>query len=712
MTLPIIADRYFAAAPDNLLGDKLWSRFEASQTAHTPRAARWWAALQHYYGDETEAGQTWAMSRRGEAGELAAIRINRARRGSKARQQLILSGRVAFRARCRTQDADAAQAQLISQTWLEHDFRENGMEQLWRQGVEYSEVFSEAYSFTEFDRTRGSDVQLADRVAKDGVPRTTLLPPWLVSSDNSVTSPADRSWWFVNLSRPKPDLTMLYRKVRRGAEWLTGEAAERAIWDAKPLVTPDRYGDDLDESAADNAEVIVFIHHPTIRFPLGRFVRMLGPDCVLEDRPLIGKHGDYDETSLPLQRLAADEMAGTPHAWSTFFDVMATQELLDGIDTGAATTVTGFATPLYAIERGGDEKSEKLALGMRTWRMGPMGKKPELIERPEVPESLLRYREELGTDMDKAFSVNSDSTGQTDSKEKNAQAEALRASMSLQQVSTQSSDSRTWLRKTMECRLKTLRKNAQGERLLRAVGESQRHLVETSRFFTARQLEPLDSVELEESNPLEDTPQGRQAMLDYLGEHGLIKSQEDVEAVMRTGKLAKATNAIRDENMLIDAENEMIQRGEMPMVYPSQNGVLHMRQHMCTTLSVAALRNDKVLQTHDAHEREHWFVHFGVDRDTDPLYFPRMQFIKGLGPDPMAPVAPPAARTGTPAPQPGEPSGTQPPAQGETTPTQPSQPGTPSPVQPQGGQPPVEMPTNPLTKAPFQPTAAGQGLPQ
>jgi len=202
--------------------------------------------------------------------------------------------------------------------------------------------------------------------------------------------------------------------------------------------------------------------------------------------------------------------------------------------------VTSFATPLYAIEKNIDEKPEKLVLGMRPWRIAPGGKKPELVERPEVPESLMQAREAFQADMDKTFAVNDDATGQTDSKEKNAQAEALRASMAVQQVSSQAAEARVFLRRIMECRLKTLRKNAQGERVLRAVGESQRHLLEGSRFFTAAKLEPLDTVELEDSNPLEDTPQGRQALLDYYGERGLIKSQEDVESVMRTGRLTKA----------------------------------------------------------------------------------------------------------------------------------------------------------------------------
>jgi hypothetical protein len=719
----LIQERYFAAAPPRELGEKLWNRFEAAQLEQTPRAARWFAAYAHAYGDETEAGRTWGMSRRGEAGELAAVRINRVRRASKARQQLILSGRVAFRARCKTQDSDAELAQLISQTWLEHDFKENGMEQLWRQGVEYSEFFAEAYAFTEYDWTRGEDVQTPHGIRRDGGARTTLVPPWLVSTDNSVASPKDRNWWFVCTSRPKADLTMLYPRIRRGSDMVEGDLAELAIYDAKPFMVNNRlawYGQrtDLDRSLEDNAEVVTFIHYPTLRFPLGRFVRLLGPDCVLEDRPLIGDHGDYDETALPLHRLSADEMAGTPHAWTTFYDALANQELLDGIDTSAATIVTGFGTPMYAIEKNSGEKPEKLVLGMRPWLVAPGGKTPELIQRPEIASSMMEYRETLSQDIDKTFAINDDATGQTNSSDKNAQAEALRASMAVQQVSAQSGEARGFLRRIMECRLKTTRKNMQGERLLKAVGEAERHMLEGSRFFTAAKLEPLDNVELEEANPLEDTVQGRQAMLDFYGQRNLIKSQEDVESVMRTGRLAKALDPIRSENMLVESENEMLARGEAPMAYPTQNDVLHMRQHACVTMSVAALKNPKVLQAYDAHDREHWLNRFGCDRDSDPLYRPRYEFVMGRGPEPQAQIPPPAMVHGmVPPQQPGAPQMGQPqplpngpglPQPMSPKPIQGGMPGgqAPAPTQPAGAEKPVNLPKNPLTKQQFSPGQA------
>lgn len=697
-------DHYFAAAPDGELGDKLWSKFDANQRDVTNRAARWNAAFLHYIGDETEAGRTWGAVRRGDKGELAAIRINRARRNSKARQALIASGRVVWKPKSTTSDAEAEMATLVASTWLEHDYKVAGIEELWKQWIEYSEVFGDAYTFTEWDWTRGSPCQTPHGTMRDGDLRTTLLPPWLVVADNGVPSAKDRNWHFVITSRPKADLVMLHTKIRRGIHWAEGEEAERVIWDARADVfqpLTDRYGEDH----SDQAEVLTFIHQPTLLMPLGLIVRMLGADCILEQKPLIGAGGDYDDLGpSPIIRLSADEIPGTPYAWAPFFNVLANQEMLDGIDTVASTIVTGYGNPVYALPHGAGEKPEKLAVGNRIWRMGSGDKAPTLIERPEISETLLKYREALADDMVQDFAINDSALGQLPESERNAQAEALAASMAVQQVAPQAAAARRALMSLGELRLKTLRKNMKGERLLKAVGESRRHLLEGTKFFTARQIEPLETVELEEGNPAEDSPQGRQALLDFLGEHGLIKSGEDVVSVITTGRLAPVLDPVRDENMLIEAENEMIQRGEVPMVFPTQNDVLHYRKHACTTFSVSALRNPSLLKAQTEHNDAHYAQRYGIPPQADPMFHARHEFLMGLSPQdaPAQPMPPGGGMPGA-TPQPGAPSQTQPPSSGEQAQTP-----APSPVQPDAtAAPQVKAPnetTNPLNGAPFSPT--------
>jgi len=114
-----------------------------------------------------------------------------------------------------------------------------------------------------------------------------------------------------------------------------------------------------------------------------------------------------------------------------------------------------------------------------------------------------------------------------------------------------------------------------------------------------------------------------------------------------------------------------------------------------------------VLAAQSQHDKAHWLQRFGCDRDTDPLFRARLEFIAGRGPEPVAPIPPPAMVGGTQPPMPGQQTPTPAPQPGAGAATPPPQPGqgnaTPAP-QPKNGEAPVRLPQNPLTHSEFQPT--------
>ncbi len=661
----LLRDKYFAARPDLYLGESLWSKFEhLSQRLH-PMGDLWEASYSHYYGDDSMAGRTWGMTRRGEQGSLAAIRINRARRNSKSRQALIMAGVIRPKARAANNDAESAYARDLAELILDYDFKAGGLEQLWQQWVEQTEVFGDAYTFTRWVPWKGPQVGVANgRIVYGGDLETTLVPPWLHEFDESYPTADASPWRFVRTYEPKTELVMNYTRLLDGRE---GDQVADAIWDARGDARLERMSR-VAAAAHDTACVINFVHDPCSVLPLGLFVRMLDGDIVLERRPLIGAGGDYDETTpRPVIRLSADEMADTPHAWAPFWNVLAAQELSDSLLTSHATLVTSYTDPIYAVGANTANDPAKLSSGPgRRWTQGVGDPIPTLLERPEVKESAMKFDEMIAGEMEQDMSINSAVTGQSDGKEKNAQYEALRASQAVQQVSSDAKASRAALSKLFELRLKTLRKNAQGDRIHRIVGKAKQHLIFDSKTYNAKQLSPFEGVELEDGNPMEATPQGRWAIVELRKSMGLIKSNEDLDTVLVTGRLDPVVDPVHDENMLIKAENDAIRRGEPPKVFVTQNHVLHMRQHMCTTMSPAQLQDAKVLGTWQGHNDEHYGQYFGLppgmQMQQDPLFHARWQFIMGLGPEPMAPppgMPPPGA------PPPGaKPGGKPPPAGG------------------------------------------------
>jgi hypothetical protein len=652
----LLRDKYEWAAPDIDLGDKLWGEYQTLKSRPHVMDDYWNAAVAHYDALDGEQGAHAGMTRRGDSGELAAVRINRARRNSKARQALILAGIIRPKAQAATNDASSAYARQLAELILEYDFKRGGLDLLWAKWTEYSEVLADAYAFTRWNRSAGQDVGMLDgQTVRSGDLETVILPPWAHEFDENYPTPEQSPWCFVDSYEPKIDLVMEYTKFLDGR---TGDQVADAIWGALG-------NERLQRSNGQHhvAHVVYGIHKPCKALPLGLWVKMLGADAVLERRPLIGEGGDYDETCPhPVIRLASDEMIDAPYAHAPFQSQIGPQELSDSLLTSHATLVTTYTDPLYAIPNQADEQPSKLTSGPgRVWRMGLDGKKPELVERPEVSDSAMKFDEMVAGEMERDMALNDAVTGQTEGTEKNAQAEALRASQAVQQVAPAAKQYRAGLMKLCELRIKVLRKNAQGERILKLVGQAKKHLL-ARETYTGSELQAFDSVEFEEGNPMEATPQGRWALVEMFAERGWLNSPEDAITVLGTGRLEPVVDPQLDENLLIKSENAAICRGELPIVFEAQNHILHMRKHDSVTMTVSALNDAKLLAAYDTHWNEHYLQEFGIDPRMDPLLNERRKFIKGLGPAPMAPMpgSAPAGPDGAPPMPPNGPAAVKP----------------------------------------------------
>lgn len=677
-------NQYFATAAKSDIGDKIVGRYDKLCAWINPMANKWAAAHAAYYGDVTVAGRTWTVSRRGEEGELAAVRINRARQLSKARQALICSSRVVWSARASKVSAKSAVDTTLAKQLLESAWKREGMSQVDLRLVELSEVYSEGYCFVAWDRTRGKDMPApGGGIARAGEPRLCVMPPWYVKTDPYRTSAEQQDWWFVRLERTKADLVALYPKLLDGRE---GEEAKNAIWN---VTDPWLRQMNVNRPTVDNdlAPEVHFIHRPTLALPEGRHTIFCNNEVLLADKPLVGEHGDYDkEAGLPLIRLAADEYVDSPYGWTSFFDSLGPQEVLDAMDTTQATIVTTYGNPSFVYEKGTDLEPADVAKGFRPIQMQPgQQHAPSYLVPPELAESHLKYREELISDQREIMGLNEAALGQTSQTDKNAQADALAASMAVQQAGAAVQGRRAALSKIGTAWLGTLRHNVNDERIVQLVGSGEKGLVADSRRYTGNDLAGIGEVEPEEISPMEQTQQGRWAIAEQYIQMGLCKTPQDIEEVRNTGRLEGVVNPSRDEELLIRAENEMLQNGKVPPMHPTQNQILHYQKNAAVLLSISALDNPGIVRAVQTTLDARYAMYFGTPPAGDPLEVPRRRFMLGQGAEPMPPPPPPPGM-GPPGPNAGPP-GKPPPAK--------------LPV-PAGG-PSINAPKSPLDGAPVGP---------
>lgn len=646
--------RYFAQSATADVGDNIVSRYDRLCSWFNPMAAKWAAAHQHYYGDVTVAGRTWAVSRRGEEGELAAVRINRARQLSKARQALITSSRVAWSARASAISAGSAMATTLAKQLLEAAWKREGLAQIDLRWVELAEVYSEGWTFVTWDRTLGKDKQPGPdgHIKRAGDVKIHTLPPWYVKTDPYRTSAEQQDWWFVRLERNKADLCALYPVLLNGQK---GEQAKEAIWNVTDPWLRQMSGN-RPNIENDLAPEVHFIHRPTLALPEGRHTVFCNNEVVLCDKPLVGSKGDYDkDCGIPLVRLAADEYVDSPYGWTSFFDALGPQEVLDALDTTQATTITTFGNPSFLYEKGTNLEPSDVAKGFRPIEMQPGSQnRPGYLVPPELAESHLKYREELINDQREIMGLNEAALGQTSQTEKNAQADALAASMAVQQAGAAVLGRRVALGKLGTAYLGTLKHNVTDKRMLALVGAGEVNLLEDSKQWTGADLDGLGQVEPEEISPMEQTPQGRWAIAEQYIQMGLCKTPQDIEEVRNTGRLEGVVNPARDEELLVRAENEMLQRGEVPPMHPTQNQVLHYQKNAAVLLSISALNKQPLVKAVQTALDARYQMYFGINPHGDPLEVPRRRFMLGQGPEPAPPPGPPP-QAGPPSPGGGKP---------------------------------------------------------
>lgn len=687
--------RYFAQCAPSQVPDKIVAHYDKLSTWLNPMATKWQAAHLHYFGDLSVAGRTWAVTRRGEEGELAAVRINRARTLSKARQALITASRINWGARSANASAGSDGATTLAKQILESAWKREGLGQLDGRWVELSEVYGEGYVFATWDRTRGADAQpdsSGAKLVRQGDVRLYALPPWYVKTDPYRTRPEDNDWWYVRLERPKADLCELYTKLLDGKE---ADAAAEAIWNVSDPWLRQMHSD-LPNIDNDLAPEIHFIHRPTIALPEGRHVIFCNGEVVLRDTPLIGKRGDYER--VPLVRLAADEYVDSARGWTSFFDALGPQEVLDALDTTQATTITTFGNPSLVYEKGTDFEPSDVAKGYRPIQTQPgvNARDPHFLTPPELAQSHLEYRKELKADQRELLGLNEAALGQVGTTEKNAQADALAASMAVQQAGNAVEARRLALSELGNVYLTTLRHNVNTERVLQLVGQGESNMVADTRTWTGSDLGTLGDVEVDEVSAMEATPQGRWAMAEKLLELQIAKTPQDVVEIFETGRLDGMIDPIHSQELLWRAQNEALSRGEVPPCHPVENQVAGYQKNAAVLYSVSALNNPTVQTAVQTLLDKRYFYQFGTQPAQDGAMGPqfvmaRRRFMLGLGPEPMMPQMGPSA--------PGAQSGTAPPQAGATSSTEPPA-GLPG--LPEGG-PNIPAPNNPLTGAPVEP---------
>ena len=633
---------YFAAKEADVTASILLAKSKSFYNVleanfYLEKLSRMWRV---YHGCfDVSVGGGHQISFTGEQEELVSLHINHFRNLAQHIYVMITANRPVMEARAINSDYKSIAQTYLANSILEYYMREKHLEDALKTAVEMAVVLGAGFIKMEWNATAGDvyDVDENGLEIKEGEIEFTNLSPFDVVFDGSKEC-HKHDWYMIRTFRNRFDLMAKYPEL---TDKLKGVPSKSDAGIYRMAL--------LSNDATDDVPVYEFYHKKTEAMPQGRYMLFADADIVLLDTPLPYR-------VMPIFRVSAGEILGTPYGYSPMFDVFPIQQGLDGLYSTIMTNQSAFGVQNVYVPRGADLSVDSLHGGMNIIEGNA---KPEPINLTLTPPEVFKFLEMMIQASEMISGVNSVARGQPEASLKSGAALALVQSMALQFVSGLQ---QSYVKLIEDCGtslIQILKDYANTPKVVALVGKNNKMLLKE---FTGDDLHSINRVVVDVGNPLARTVAGRVQMAEQMLQMGIIKEPTQYFQVLNTGRIDVMFEGDVSQQLLVRQENEWLSEGKPPIVSPFDVHAFHIQEHR-SVLDNPDIRSDQatIKVVHD-----HIQGHIDALTNTDP----RILMITG-----QQPLPPPGQAPGGP----GAPPGPGGPPQG-------------GPPQPGGGAPPPQMP--------------------
>jgi len=619
------SSRYFAAAPPDEIGPSVAARLEevVKDFQFQDREATYRRLF------DTPLG----LQSSGDVGQLIKVHVPKAKPLLQSLVGLILGPPLTWRPSARNADVESRGSVQLAANLLEYFWREEGLATFCAEWVRAGFAFREAYVLPEWDASKGRQVgvdPVAGQLVLSGGLSCRLIMPWDVFFDCEYRSYEELPWKVVRTYENRWDLAAL------------NQAKADAIIKSSGTFLAQTNRRVSQSQSHDVVPKYTLFHRPCPAVPDGLRVVFLDGQTVLSVEPL---------SEVPLERFAPSTRLDTPFGDSSWEGTLAIEEMTDEVESALATNLNQFGTQALAMASNAvptKDRTNNLAI----FEVPPgtdASRAVAPLQLTRQPEGADKWLSQKASDMAFATGQNDVQLGQPDTAQMNARAFAILKSAATERNSVDQRRALDAIGRlgAKVCRL--LADNMTEEQALSIGGRASR-LNYPAKRFSGKDLEPIATCFVEVGNPLEQTAAGRLELFQMYAETGAVKTPEDVQQIVETGRLEQALQPIRDESLLVSFENDEMLDGRTPVVHWAHNHLSHFQKHVCLSFQPAALESPQAmqaLQQHlDWHYREFWGLPEGVIPRTDPQYFDRVRVLLGqpaptaIGPPPMGETPP------------------------------------------------------------------------
>jgi hypothetical protein len=558
----------------------------------------------------------------GEQGELAQLPVNHFRNIADHMINMITSNRPTMEARATNTDYKSLRQTLLANNILDYYMREKRLEEYLVTAVKYAIVLGAGFIKIDWNSTAGEIYDYIEETKteiREGDVEFSNLSPFDVVFDSTKEN-QNHDWVLIRTWKNKYALAAKYPEQRE------------KILDLKTKSELEKFRvnfsiNSLSENT-DDVPVFEFFHKKDDSLPDGRYLIFLSSDIVLHDLPMPYR-------VLPVFRISAGDVLGTPYGYSPLFDLLPLQEAVNMLYSTVLTNQNAFGVQNIWVPPGASLNVNSIQGGLNI--IESMSE-PKPLNLTNTPKEIFDFISSIENKMETISGINSVTRGNADNLGSNPSgaAMALVQSMALQFMSGLQQSYVKMVENIGTSLIKILQDYANTPRLIAIAGVKNRNYMKQ---FTASDISNISRVIVDVGNPLARTTAGRVQMADQLLQYQSIKPQEYIN-IINTGKLEVATEDTDNEQLLMRAENEKMVDGEDVIVTALDSHQEHITKHK-SIINDPDLRKDPELVNRVLN---HIQEHINALRTVDPdlLMLMNQQPLQPMGMPTNPAVAPTA----------------------------------------------------------------------
>lgn len=577
-----------------------------------------WSAYYGAYYNDVSSGHQITFS--GEQGELVQLPINHLRNLASHIITMTTSNRPAMETRAINTDYKSIVQAKLGSGILEYYMREKRLEKYLKTSVEHAVVLGAGFIKMEWNATTGEVFDYFENDAGEPDPNRpiyegdiefTNLSPFDIIFDGTKEN-ATQDWYLVRIFKNKYDLAAKYPEH------------EVKIKNLQTKSDLQNYRIGLNNLAeeTDDVPVYEFYHRKTDSMPEGRFMLFLDNNIILQDIGLPYR-------GIPIFRISAADILGSPYAYTPMFDVLPIQEAINSLYSTILTNQNASGVQNFWTKPGGDLNVTSLAGGLN---LIESMEKPEVLNLTHTPKEIFDFVQMLEKTAETLTGVNSVARGNPEASLKTGAALALVQSMALQFMSGLQQSYVAIVEDVGTAIIKILQDYANVPRMIAIVGKNNRTEL---REFNSKDISNITRVFVDVGNPLAKTIAGRMELAQQMMQYQVIKNPAQIIQVLNTGRLDALTDEKQDELDLIARENETLMDGEVPPVTIIDDHQQHIIEHRKPLQDPELRKDPELVQRVLAHIQ----MHINELKTGDPQLLALLGQ-QSLAPPPMPPGAP------------------------------------------------------------------------